>query len=103
LVFSRKSYHVSRFANPGFKKELINTLKRYEFDVVHIEGLYLCLYIDTIRKYSKAKISLRAHNLEYLIWERLAENERNPLKRPYLDILTRRLLKFEAKSIKKVD
>ncbi len=63
----------------------------------------MCLYIDTIRKYSKAKISLRAHNLEYLVWERLADSERNPVKRMYLNILTKRLLHFEAKAIEKVD
>jgi len=103
LVFSRKSYHISRFYSGDFERELVKTLQSKEFDIIQIEGLHLCLYINIIRKYSKAKVSLRAHNLEYLIWERLADSERNPLKSKYLEILTKRLLNFEAKAIKKVD
>ena len=103
LVFTRKSYHISRFYSKNFEVALIGILKSNEFDVVQIEGLHMCLYIDIIRKHTNAKIALRAHNLEYLIWDRLADNERNPLKRFYLDILTKRLLKFEIHAIKKVD
>jgi len=103
LVFTQQSYNISRFYSKDFERELIKTIESQEFDVIQIEGLHLCLYINTIRKYSKAKISLRAHNLEYLIWERLADAERNPVKRMFLNILTKRLLNFEAKAIKKVD
>ena len=103
LVFTRKSYHISRFYSKEFEKELIKTLKSQDFDIIQIEGLHLCLYIDAIRQYSHAKISLRAHNLEYLIWERLADSEGNQLKRMYLNILTKRLLNFEANAVKKVD
>ena len=103
LVFTRKSYHISRFYSKEFEEELIQTLKSQDFDIIQIEGLHLCLYIDTIRQHCKAKISLRAHNLEYLIWERLADSEGNRWKRMYLNILTKRLLNFEAKVIQKVD
>ncbi len=103
LVFTRKSYHISRFYSKNFEKELINVLKSNEIDIVQIEGLHMCLYINTIRKYSPARIALRAHNVEYQIWDRLADSERNPLKRIYLDILTKRLLDFEIRVIKKVD
>jgi glycosyltransferase involved in cell wall biosynthesis len=103
LVFTRKPYHISRFYSRGFEKELIAALKVHDFDIIHIEGLHMCLYIDTIRKYTKAKISLRAHNLEYLIWERMAENTRNPIKKYYLNILAARLLNFEMRAVHKID
>jgi polysaccharide biosynthesis protein PslH len=103
LVFSRRSYNISRFYSSKFEKALTETLKANEFDIVHIEGLHMCLYINTIRRYTQARICLRAHNLEYLIWERLADHEANPLKRQYLNILAHRLLKFEVKSALKVD
>jgi glycosyltransferase involved in cell wall biosynthesis len=86
-----------------FEKELIALLQANEFDIIQMEGLHICLYIPIIRKYSKAKIALRAHNLEYVIWERLAETERNPIKRFYLDILAKRLVNFEIKAVKAVD
>ena len=103
LLFTNKSYNISRFYSSNFEKELVKSLQSTEFDLIQIEGLHMCLYIDTIRKYSKSKISLRAHNLEYLIWERLADSERNPIKRIYLNILTKRLLHFEAKAVRKLD
>ena len=103
LIFSRKSYHVSRFYSKKFEKELIKTITTADYDIIQIEGLHMCIYIDVIRRHSRARISLRAHNLEYLIWDRLSDAEHNPLKRQYLEILTRRLLHFEMKAIKKVD
>ncbi len=103
LLFTSKSYHISRFYSRRFEQELIKLLQSCDFDIIQIEGLHMCLYIDVVRRYSKARISLRAHNLEYLIWDRLAESEHNPLKRMYLEILTKRLLHFETKAIKKVD
>jgi len=103
LLFSRKSYHVSRFYSKEFENELIKTLKSHDFDIVHIEGLHICIYLDIIRKNTKAKICLRAHNLEYLIWERLAEKERNPIKKFYLNTLVGRLLNFEIQTIGEID
>jgi polysaccharide biosynthesis protein PslH len=103
LVFSLRSYNVSRFFSSRFQEALITTLKGNKFDIVQIEGLHMCLYLPVIRKYSRGKIVLRAHNLEYQIWERLADNTRNPLKRYYLNILASRLLKFEVKAANKVD
>lgn len=103
LLFSRKSYNISRFYSRAFEKELIALLQAKEFDIIQLEGLHIGLYIPVIRRYSKAKIALRAHNLEYLIWERLAETEHNPIKRYYLDILAKRLVNFEIKAVKSVD
>ncbi len=52
-------------------------------------------YIETLRKYSKAKIVLRAHNIEHLIWQRLAKSTRNPLKGFYLNHLATTLKNYE--------
>src|SRR5690606_20202076 len=72
------------------------------FDVVHLEGLYMCLYIPVIRKYSKAHISYRAHNVEFKIWERLA-TQSSGLKKWYLHIQANRLKKFELEQMKHYD
>lgn len=61
------------------------------------------VYLDVIRKFSKAKITLRAHNVEYLIWERHLANEKNVLKRAYLSLQTSRLKIFEKKICREVD
>ncbi len=103
LVFSRKSYHIERFQSPTFAERLKKWLQQEEFDVVLLETLYLMPYVDLIRSYSNAKILLRSHNVEHEIWERVAANERNFLKRSYLNVLARRLKEYELDHLNKAD
>jgi polysaccharide biosynthesis protein PslH len=102
-LFTGNSYHVERFVSESFRKKLIKTLESGGFDVVQLETLFMCPYIETIRKYSQARIVLRAHNIEHLIWQRIAEDTANPLKRWYLAHLARTLKRYEEKIIFKVD
>ncbi len=102
-LFSSQSYFVSRFYFKDFENELIKKLKEVEFDIIQLEGLFVGVYLKVIRKYSKAKIVLRAHNLEYLIWERHIANEKYFFKKSYLKLQTERLKKFEIEIINKVD
>ncbi len=102
-LFSSQSYFVSRFYFNEFEAAIINKLKETEFDIIQLEGLFVGVYIDAIRKYSKAKVVLRAHNLEYLIWERHIANEKSLIKKTYLNLQTKRLKKFEVGIIDKVD
>jgi polysaccharide biosynthesis protein PslH len=102
-LFSGSSYFVSRFNFGSFRSALIQMLQTNEFDVIQLEGLFIGVYIDIIRKYSRAKIVLRAHNVEYLIWERHIENEKSVLKKFYLSLQTRRLKRFEETVWHKVD
>lgn len=97
------SYNVSRFFSPDFNKRLVELLEGDTFDVVHLESLFMTPYIHTIRKYSNAKIVLRSHNLEHLIWERLANSTENTAKRIYLKHLSSKLKKYENKTINEVD
>ncbi len=82
LIFSvkiRTMFNVSLVKN--LKKKLISILQNDTFDIVQLETLYISPpFIETIRENSKAKIVLRAHNIEHLIWERVAEISSNPLK-----------------------
>lgn len=103
LMFSSKPYNAVRFINEDYRNKLIELLKTGDYEIIQIEGLYLAPYIKTIRKYSSAKISLRAHNIEHEIWERMIAGEKSYLKRVYLKILYRRLKKFELSFINKYD
>jgi len=94
-LFSKQSYFVSRFYFKKFERELISILKTQEFDLVQIEGVFMAVYLNTLRKYSKAKIVLRAHNIEHYIWNRHVLIEKNPFKRSYLKLQNKRLKKFE--------
>ena len=67
------SYNISRFFSPDFNYLLIKTLKEGNFDIILLESLFTTPYIKTIRDHSKSKIVLRSHNLEHIIWKRLAK------------------------------
>lgn len=102
LIFSRKPYNAVRFISKAFKKELKTILENDKFDVVQLEGLYVCPYIPVIKKYSKAKIVYRAHNIEHEIWERTAINS-NGIVSWYLKILSKRIKKFETRMLNDYD
>jgi polysaccharide biosynthesis protein PslH len=102
-LFSSKSYHIERFVSAAFEQKLIQVLENQQFDLIQLETLYLTPYIDTIRKYSNAKIVMRSHNVEFEIWERLSKNEKNPVKKLYLQYLTKKLKRFELAQLSKLD
>lgn len=103
LIFSKKPYNAQRFILNNYKLKLIEILKNKEFDIILLEGLYLCPYIEIIRKYSKATIAYKAHNIEHEIWERFAKNEQNFFKRNYLKILSKRIKIMESQALNKYD
>lgn len=102
-LFSDKSYHVERFVTDDVNKKLIQIFKENSFDIVQLEMLYMAPYLETIRKYSDAKIILRAHNIEYLIWERITSVTKNPLKKWYIGNLTKKLKNYELSVMDKFD
>ena len=102
-LFSKKSYHISRFESEAYTAKLIALLKENEYDVVQLETLYLAPYLDVIRKYSKALVVMRAHNVEHEIWERLQGNIDFLPKRWYLKYLTSKLKRFEVEKLVNYD
>ncbi len=102
-LFTNKSYHVERFKSKDFEQKLTSVLSDQDFDIVQIELLFMSPYLETIRKHSNAKIILRAHNIEHLIWERLEQSEKNPLKKLYLKHLSRTLKHYELTILNEYD
>lgn len=102
-LFSNQSYFVSRFFFKDFEQALIKKLNENSFDIIQLEGVFMASYIPLIKKYSKAKITLRAHNIEHKIWERHLPNEKNWFKKTYLTLQNNRLKAFELKAFSQVD
>lgn len=102
-LFSRKSYHISRFESKAFKTKLIELLEKEHYDTILLETLYLTPYVSTLRKYSRAKIIMRSHNLEYEIWERMLKNMTFNLGKIYLIYLVRKLKRYELKHLNDYD
>jgi len=102
LLFSRKPYNAVRFISRTFATELQRVLLENDFDVIQLEGLYVCPYIPVIRANSKAKIIYRAHNIEHEIWSRTAIMAHG-LEKWYLKNLSNRIKSFEVQIINKYD
>ncbi len=102
-LFTKKSYFVSRFYFPAFSEALEKTLIEEKFDIIQLEGLFMAVYIPLIKQKSNAKIVLRAHNIEHIIWERHIKNEKNVFKKYYLRLQNNRLRNFETQSINQTD
>lgn len=102
LLF-QKSYHIERFVSKQFSQLLSDILIQEHFDVVLLESLFVAPYISTIRKYSKAKIVIRLHNIEHKVWERLVHNETNIFRKMVLRRMTKLLKNYESMILSKVD
>lgn len=103
LLFSKKPYNAQRFILKSYKDKLQELLSKEEFDVIQLEGLYLCPYIPIIRKFSNALISFKAHNVEHEIWNRVLANEPSAIKKNYLRILSKRIMRMEIDVMNKYD
>ena len=102
-LFSSRSYHIERFYNRSFEKRLIEILGEAEYDIIQLESIFCAPYLDAIREHSKAKVVVRAHNIEFKIWEQLALQEGNPIKSWYLRLLSKRLKRYEISVLQQVD
>ncbi len=103
FLFNKESYFISRFYSEKVKLSLQKLLKSESFDIIQLEHLYMCLYIDVIRSYSNAKIILRPQNVEHHVWQQYGDKLKNIFKRIFIRINTARLKNYESSIIKKLD
>ncbi len=102
-LLSGESYHVKRYVSSAFARKLREILQAEQFDIIHVESIFLTPYVPLIRKHSKAKVILRAHNVEHLIWKRIAASCRNPFRRWYLKHLSLTLRAYELEHLDDYD
>ena len=102
-LFGKKSYHIERFINKKFEKAFNTILESLEFDIIQFESIFTAPYLSLIDKNNKALKVARLHNIEFKIWEQLAKNEKNFLKKSYLQLLAKRLKEFELANLNLFD
>lgn len=98
-----QSYYVKRFVSKEFERKIIDILKKDNYEVVVLESIFVAPYIATVRQYSKAKIILRAHNIEFKIWERLAQKKVGIFKKIAFSILASKLKRYEMSVFHQID
>ena len=106
LLFSRVPYNVERFVSEAYLDRLVQLLGEETFDIVQFEGAFVAPYLPLLRQRLAGALPptvVRAHNIEYVIWDRLAAGEKSPLKRWYLRHLAARLRRFEQQELPRFD
>lgn len=102
-LMAGRAYILDRFQSAEFGKKLDDLLHRKRYDIVQLETIYLAHYLPILRKHRNLAVSLRAHNVEHEIWERVAANTKNLLKKWYLKNQNRHLKKFEVSLLNQFD
>ncbi len=102
-LITQDNYNVSRFFSVDLDIKLKNILRKGAFDIVMLESLFMTPYLPSIHRFSKAKVILRSHNLEFNIWKRLARQETNKAKKIYLNYLARKLREYEIDQMNQMD
>lgn len=102
-LITKDSYNITRFFSPDLDQKIEYILKRKKFDCIILESVFVAPYIDTIRRESKAKLVLRAHNIEYKIWKRMSKQAGKGPKKLYYKHLAKRLKEFEISVWNQVD
>lgn len=102
-IFSSQSYHAIRLQDDQLRKKIGQILEETQYGLIHLDGPFWLYYLDEIREKSKAKLAFRAHNVEHLIWKRLAEEATNPLKKWYLNRQWPKIAREEAQMAQRVD
>ena len=98
LLFSNKAYIAERFYTDKFRLRLEELLYEQDYDIIQLEGSYMGMYMPSIRSHSSAKVAMRAHNLEFEIWERTAKNSFF-FKSIYFSNLAKRIKKLEKSQL----
>jgi len=102
FLLSRKPNHAERFYEKGFASRLQKLLDDFEPEIVQLESIYLATYLPVIRGAGNIKVAMRLHNVEYQIWERLAQ-EATSFRKYYLKDLCSRIKKFEVNAWNEAD
>ena len=108
MLFSRQPYNVERFISLAVGEKLFDILRTEHIDIIQMEGTFVAWYAELLGRQHRVDfrvppLVLRAHNVEYTIWQMLARRATNPLKRLFLHTMATRLEKFERRYLRQFD
>lgn len=101
-IFKDESYILSRFKSEVLKQQLLK-IDFQQYETIVFDGLASALFLDDIKQKSGKKIILRTHNIEFLVWQNLKKEVKNPIKSTYFGIQSKKLEKQELNLFKSAD
>lgn len=103
-LFSSYSFGLYKYKNKEMSELIKERMSQSNYDIIYYDHLQLGVYHKNIcAMNSSAKYILDEHNCEYMIMKRHYENASNILKKAFLNIEYKKLMRFEAKMLKAAD
>ncbi len=102
-LFTTQSYNVQRFISMDYEALVVDLCKKNNYDLIIFESIFVAPYLDAVRGVTQAKCVLRAHNVEFKIWQTLAQDTTSLPKKLYLHLLAKRLKRYEIKACNAFD
>ena len=99
-LFSSKPFVAQKYKSRSMSNAIKDVLKRKKIDIVFLDMLPLCCYIDLLKGH---KVFLNEHNVESELLKRQVNNEKKLFVKKYFTLQQKRLEKFEKESISQVD
>jgi len=94
-LFSVAPYVVKKYYSEDLRDKVRALAGESDFDIIHCDSLQMSLNLKGVGGLPKV---LTEHNVETRIWQRYAETERNPLKKAYINIQSRKMRDYEVKT-----
>jgi sugar transferase (PEP-CTERM/EpsH1 system associated) len=99
-IFSARPLPILKYYSRSMEARIRRLIAAHHYDVIHLDMLHLCEYMDVC---SGIPVVLAQHNVESMILQRRAENEKRWLLRKYLSRQYRKLQTYEAAMCRRVD
>ena len=103
FFFSNASYNIERFYNKVIANEIAQIIRQNNYDIVQAESIFALALIAPVLEELPMPVVLRAHNAEYVIWERMAQSASNPIVSLYLTRMSKRLQNDELSLMSRVN
>lgn len=97
------SYHMQRVRDSETRNKVLHIIQKHRPDIIVLDGLFGLAYAEIIKSAYDIPLLYRSHNVEHKIWEELAAQEKNPIKRGTLSILAGRLKSEEWDMLRYTD
>jgi glycosyltransferase involved in cell wall biosynthesis len=106
-VFSSRPFLISRDSIIDMHRLLEKLLRQQQFDAIHADQLWMAQYglaaKMLIKDNSAPRLILDQHNAVHMVPQRLAGNTSNPVIRAFLQMESRKLVRYELKTCEEFD
>lgn len=103
-ILSKEPFLIVRDEVEAMTEKIHDLLNKEKFDAVHADQLWMAQYALRAKEFSpQVRLILDQHNAVYLIPERMAAGETNPLKKMILARESQMMARYEAETCPKFD